>query len=79
MTTDVRADGTIHIDAASTLHPGPVDVVLVLSPTNGERDLVKERNKRVAAAEALRALSLPVDTVEVMNRQATPDPARLLP
>jgi hypothetical protein len=80
LTADVHPDGSVHIDAVCTLSPGPVEVVLVLNPaSNGQRDAEKEREKRVAAARALRALSLPVDTVHVMNQQATPDPTRLLP
>ncbi len=35
--------------------------------------------RRIVAARALRELSLPVETVDAMNRQATPDLARLLP
>lgn len=79
LTTEVRPDGTLHIDAACTLSPGPVEVVLVLNPANGQHRTEKDRQKRITAARALRALSLPVDALEVMNRQATPDPVRLLP
>ena len=34
---------------------------------------------RLAAVKALGALQLPVDTVEAMNREATPSPEELLP
>ena len=37
------------------------------------------RTERVAAAEALRALSLPVADVDSMKSESVPDPADLLP
>jgi hypothetical protein len=32
LTTDVRPDGTVRIEAPSTLPPGPAEAVVVLSP-----------------------------------------------
>jgi hypothetical protein len=40
---------------------------------------LSSRERRLAAAEKLRRLSLPVGSVEAMERESVPDPDELLP
>lgn len=47
LTTEVRADGTVRIEAPSTLPPGPAEAVVMLSPvTRQNRPTLHWRNLR---------------------------------
>jgi hypothetical protein len=40
LTATIGEDGRVHIDAPSTLPPGPAEIVVVVNPLAGRRELV---------------------------------------
>jgi hypothetical protein len=61
---DVARDGSIHIDAQTTLQPGPAEVVVVVNPLLGDNEIIDWSD----AYGVDKALWQGVDAQEYVNR-----------